>query len=394
LQWFFSRKKVFSADYNPKVDVIIPAYNEEMVICKTINAILNSAYQNYRIIVVDDGSTDQTYDFLLRDFIDNPKVKIFTIKNKGKSGALNFGISKSEGEIVVTLDADTLFLPDTMEKLVRRFWDSRVAAVAGNAKVGNRINILTRWQALEYITSQNSDRRAFEILNCISVVPGAVGAWRRSALLEVGGFSNNTLAEDADLTFGILKNGHRVAYEEEAIGLTEAPDSVKNFLKQRFRWMYGMLQTAWKYRGVFFKPRYGALGIFAIPNLLIFQIFFPLIAPLMDLMLLFSIAWAFWQRHNNQIDFSGAQTLKQIFMFYALFTVVDFFTAVVPFLLERKEDWKLLFWLPFQRFFYRQLIYFVAIKVVAVVIMGHLVHWEKIDRTNTVKEEVDLKIEA
>ena len=375
--------------YSPSVDVIIPAYNEEMVICRTVEAILHSTYWNYQIIVVDDGSKDRTYRRVQNAFGNHPQVTIYTKENGGKSDALNYGIARSFGEIIVTLDADTLFRPDTMEKLIRRFVDRRISAVAGNAKVGNRINILTRWQALEYITSQNFDRRAFEILNCISVVPGAVGAWRRSALLEAGGFSNSTLAEDADLTFSILKNGHRIAYDDEAIGLTEAPDSVKNFLKQRFRWMYGMLQTAWKHQDVFMRPRYGALGIFAIPNLLVFQIFFPLISPLMDLMLLFSVTWTLWQKQSHQVDFSNTQTFKQVLIFYALFTLVDLLTAAIPFLLERKEDWKLLFWMPLQRFFYRQLIYYVAIKSVATAIKGRFVGWGKFERTATVEEDAE-----
>ena len=389
VQWLHSRHgrfNKFCLGCNPTVDVIIPAYNEEKVITRTVQAILNSTYYNYHIIVVDDGSMDGTLQEVENNFGKNSLVTIYTKKNGGKSEALNFGIMKSSGEIVVTLDADTLFKSDTIEKLVRRFVDRRIAAVAGNAKVGNRTNILTRWQALEYITSQNLDRRAFEIINCITVVPGAVGAWRRSALIEAGGFSSSTLAEDADLTFSILKNGHYIAYDDEAIGLTEAPDTVKNFIKQRFRWMYGMMQTAWKHRGIFFRPRYGALGFFAIPNLLIFQIFFPLISPLMDLTLLVSIFWTLWQKQNHQIDFSTTQSFKQVLVYYVFFTVVDLLTAAIPFFLERKENWKLLLWMPLQRFFYRQLMYYVAIKTVISAIRGSLVGWGKFERTNTVNE--------
>ena len=388
-QWLHSRHGAFHRyllDHEPLVDVIIPAYNEEKVICRTVQAILNSTYHNYGIIVVDDGSKDKTLERLQNTFGNNAKVTIYSKENGGKSMALNYGILRSVGEIIVTLDADTLFQHNTIEKLVRRFVDKRIAAVAGNAKVGNRTNILTKWQALEYITSQNLDRRAFEIINCITVVPGAVGAWRRSALLESKGFSNSTLAEDADLTFSILRAGHHVAYDDEAIAFTEAPDSVKNFVKQRFRWMYGMLQTAWKHHDIFLKPRYGALGFFSIPNLVVFQIFFPLISPLMDLMLIVSIFWTLWQKQSHQVDFSNTQTFRQVLIFYTFFTLVDLITAAIPFLLERKEDWKLLFWMPFQRFFYRQLMYYVAIKSVATALKGRIVGWGKFERTNTVEE--------
>lgn len=390
-QWIYSRKGSFRKlclDYNPHVDVIIPAYNEENLITKTVNAILHSTYQNFHIYVIDDGSKDNTLEVLNNEFAKNPRVTILTKPNGGKSSALNYGIEKSVSDIIITLDADTLFHHDTIEKLVRRFVDQRVSAVAGNAKVGNRINILTRWQALEYITSQNLDRRAFELMNCISVVPGAIGAWRRSALLEAGGFSTDTLAEDADLTYAILKNGHQIAYDDEAIAFTEAPDSVKNFIKQRFRWMYGTLQTTWKHRDVFGRPRYGGLGLFAIPNVLIFQIFFPLISPLMDLMLIVSLWWAFWQKFNNQIDFSSGGTITQIIYFYIFFTVIDLLTALVPFALEHKEQLNLILWLPLQRFFYRQLMYYVAIKSVATAIKGRIVGWGKFERKATVEEEI------
>ena len=395
IQYVHSRYGKFNRyclNCNFLVDVIIPAYNEEKVILKTIEDILHSTYKNFQIIVVDDGSNDQTYQVVEKRFGKNPQVSIYTKRNGGKSDALNFGIERSIGEIIITLDADTLFRPNTIEKIVRRFVDRRIAAVAGNAKVGNRTNMLTRWQALEYITSQNFDRRAFELLNCISVVPGAVGAWRRSALIEAGGFSSDTLAEDADLTFAILENGHKVAYDDEAIGLTEAPDTVRNFLSQRFRWMYGTLQTAWKHKKVFFRPRYKALGFFAIPNTVIFQIFFPLISPLMDLMLLISVAWAFVQRQSHQIDFSADQSFRHILTYYIFFTLVDMLTAAIPFLLEHKEDWTLLFWMPLQRFFYRQLIYYVAIKSVATAVIGQVVGWGKFERTATVEEPVEERI--
>src|SRR6185436_12582996 len=157
---------------------------------------------------------------------------------------------------------------------------------------------------LEYITSQNLDRRAFALLNCISVVPGAVGAWRRKAVIRAQGFANETLAEDADLTLAILRSGYRVAYDDEAVAFTEAPDTVRGFLKQRFRWMYGTLQAAWKHIDTVFRPSYGALGMFAIPNVFIFQIIFPLISPIMDLAMIGSLAECLWQRYQHPVDYS------------------------------------------------------------------------------------------
>jgi len=373
-----------SSDFRPGVSVIIPAYNEEKVILKTIKSILASDYPRFDIIVVDDGSTDSTYKKIQTTFKNNPIVKIFIKPNGGKSEALNLGISKTKAEIVVTLDADTIFKPNTISKLVRNFDNPKVGAVAGNAKVGNRLNLLTYWQALEYITSQNLDRRAFTVMNCITVVPGSVGAWKRKAVIQAGGFSNRTLAEDADLTFFIIRLGYKVVYEDGAIAYTEAPDTVKGFVKQRFRWMYGTLQTAWKHKEAVNCPGCRALGFFAIPNIFIFQVFFPLISPFMDLTILVSLIWVTFQKIHHPLDYSATFAFKKLFYFYLLFLVVDFITSAIAFIFERKEDWTLLFWMFLQRFFYRQLMYYVAIKVALAAIKGKMVRWGKLERKATV----------
>ena len=378
-----SRCAVDADEFVPSVSVIIPAYNEERVICQTIHSLLDSDYSHLDIVVVDDGSSDDTARRVREDFRGHPRVRLFTKANGGKSQALNYGIAQTQADIVVTLDADTVFRRDTVRQLVRHFANPQVAAVAGNAKVGNRINLLTNWQALEYITSQNLDRRAFALLNCIAVVPGAVGAWRRALVIHAGGFADETLAEDADLTLAILRMGYTIKYEEGAIAFTEAPDTVRGFVKQRFRWMYGTLQAAWKHIDTLFRPRYGALGIFAIPNVLIFQILFPLISPVMDLLMVWSLVTAAWQRYQHPLDYT-TETLQRVLFYYALFFMLDVLTTLVAFLLERKEDWSLLVWLVFQRFLYRQLMYYVAIKSTLTVMRGTLVGWGKLERKATV----------
>lgn len=380
---YASYKKIASA-YNPTVSVIVPAYNEEKVIVKSVKALLRSTYQNFNIIVVDDGSSDDTYFVLKNNFFNNEKVIIITQPNRGKANALNLGIDQTDAEIIVALDADTLFLPDTMEKLIRGFVDNRVAAIAGNAKVGNRFNLLTRTQALEYITSQNLDRRAFDVMNCILVVPGSVGAWRRKALIEAGGFSSDTLAEDSDMTLTLIRHGYRVAYENEAVAFTEAPDSAISFLRQRFRWVYGTFQSIWKHREVYLKKKYGALGLFGLPNILIFQILFPLISPVMDFALILSFAWIGWRYFNQQVDISMTHDIRHILFYYLLFLSIDFIASIIPFILEKKEKWSLLFLIPLQRFFYRQLIYVAVIKAVLMALKGKLVGWGKLARKATV----------
>jgi cellulose synthase/poly-beta-1,6-N-acetylglucosamine synthase-like glycosyltransferase/peptidoglycan/xylan/chitin deacetylase (PgdA/CDA1 family)/spore germination protein YaaH len=373
--------------FKPSVAVIIPAFNEEKVIRRTVDAVLRSNYSNFEIILVDDGSMDSTLNVMQYFFSENPKVRIYSKSNAGKWSALNFGIEKTRAQVLVTLDADTIFRSSTIEKLIPYFSDLRVGAVAGNTKVGNRHNTLTRWQALEYITSQNLDRRAFDVMNCITVVPGSVGAWRRKAVLEAGGFSDRTLAEDADLTLSIIRLGYKVTYQERAVAYTEAPETIKDFLRQRFRWMLGTLQAAWKHADALFRPRYGALGIIALPNIFVFQIIFTLISPLMDLTILGSLTWALWQSAHHPVDYSAFFAVQKLVKYYLFFLAVDFLTSATAFALEKNEDWKLLFWLVPQRFFYRQLMYFVAFKVFFSALKGKIVGWGKLHRRATVSME-------
>ncbi len=374
----------YDPNYQPTVAVIVPAYNEDTVIVQTITSLLASDLPDFEIVVVDDGSTDQTAERVVESFAHEKRVRFFSKPNAGKPEALNFGVQHTRAEIVIALDADTVFTRDAISKLVRHFVNAKVGAVAGNAKVGNRINLLTRWQALEYITSQNLDRRAFNVLNCITVVPGAVGAWRRDLVLQAGGFTDLTLAEDADLTMAIRKLGYKVAYEDEAIGLTEAPDTVRGFIKQRFRWMYGTLQAAWKHKNAIFNPRYGSLGFIALPNIFIFQILFPLISPLMDLLMGLSLMTMVWNRLQHPAD-GTTDTLIRVSFFYALFLAIDFLAAALAFTLEEKENKRLLVWLFLQRFFYRQLMYYVAIKAILASLKGIAVGWNKVERKATVK---------
>jgi cellulose synthase/poly-beta-1,6-N-acetylglucosamine synthase-like glycosyltransferase/peptidoglycan/xylan/chitin deacetylase (PgdA/CDA1 family)/spore germination protein YaaH len=368
----------------PDVAVIVPAYNEEKVICQTIASLLTSTYGGrLEIVVVDDGSRDETYEAARRAFAGEPRLRIFSTPNGGKPAALNFGLRQTAAPIVVTLDADTLFRRDTIEKLVRHFADERVGAVAGNAKVGNRVNTLTKWQALEYVTSQNLDRRAFNLLNCITVVPGAVGAWRRDLVDEVGKFNTTTLAEDADLTIAIGKAGYRVVYDEEAIGLTEAPDTVRGLVRQRYRWMFGTAQAAWRHRDCLLNPRHRALGLVGLPNIVLFQVLFPLISPILDATLAFTLCATLlhaWQNPGSQL----AESLAETSLYYFLFTAIDFVTSALAFHLEPAEDKRLLAWLIPQRFVYRQLMYYVAVKSVLAALRGFEVGWGQLERKATV----------
>jgi cellulose synthase/poly-beta-1,6-N-acetylglucosamine synthase-like glycosyltransferase/peptidoglycan/xylan/chitin deacetylase (PgdA/CDA1 family) len=386
-QWLRSRRRERThagSDFAPFVSVIVPAYNEEMVIEQTLRSLLLSDYPSYEILVIDDGSQDNTSKLVAQKFGYEKRVKLFTVENAGKAAALNTGLRYSQGQIIIALDADTLFAPQTIGALAHRFYDRELGAIAGNAKVGNRTNIVTRWQALEYITSQNMDRRAFASLNCITVVPGAVGAWRRDLLEEVGGFAADTLAEDQDLTLQIRRLGYKIGYEEAAVAWTEAPDNLRSLAKQRFRWAYGTLQCMWKHLDALFRPRYGTLGFIAMPNVWIFQILFALISPVMDLMLVYTLASAALDRWQQPAGYSSTN-LQQVLFYYALFLAIDWISACFAFVLERRERWRLLWWLFLQRFCYRQVMYYVMIKSVTMAVRGPVVGWGKLERKATVE---------
>lgn len=371
----------------PFVSIIVPAFNEEKVIAQTVRSLLSSDYPSYEIIVVDDGSSDNTSEVIAAQFAGENRVRLFTLPNGGKAVALNFGLTHSKGDVIIGLDADTIFAADTISELARKFTDETVGAVAGNAKVGNRLNMITRWQALEYITSQNLDRRAFASLNCITVVPGAVGAWRRAALEKVGGFESNTLAEDQDLTLRIRKIGYRIEFAERAVAWTEAPDTFRGLSKQRFRWSFGTLQCMWKHRAALFNPRFGALGFIAMPNVWIFQILFPIISPVMDLMFVWTLIHFALQKIEHPKEYIAAD-VSTVVLFYLFFLVVDVLAASVGFLFERKENWRLLFLLPFQRFGYRQIMYSVMVRSIVAAVRGVFVGWNKLERKATVSESI------
>ena len=366
------------------VSVLIPAFNEAKVIAASVRQILASTHRKVRIIVIDDGSTDGTSDVVRASFAGDQRVSLVTTQNGGKARAINFGLAHADGDIIVVLDADTQFEPQTISRLVRWFADPAVGAVAGNAKVGNRLNMLTRWQALEYVTAQNLERRALATLGCITVVPGAVGAWRREAIVKLGGFPSNTLAEDQDLTIMVQRAGYKALFDQQAIAWTEAPDTMDGLAKQRFRWAFGTLQCLWKHRRVNLNPRYGALGLVAMPQVWMFQIALALLSPLIDLALIYQILRTLsdYLQHGEQFNSSNLMITAT---YYAVFMAVDLTAAVIAFLLEKKEDRSLLWWLVLQRFGYRQIMYYVVAKSVLRALQGRLVGWGKLERKATVK---------
>ena len=377
--------KEAAAEYAPPVAILVPAFDEETVIARTVRAALASEYPRLRVIVIDDGSSDATLAVARRTFakeVEAGRVLILEQANAGKAEALNRGLAQVEEEIFLGIDADTVISPTAVAQLVSHFIDARVGAVAGNTHVGNRVNLWTRWQALEYITSQNFERRALNVLNAVSVVPGAIGAWRTVAVREAGGFHPDTVAEDADLTMSLLERGYRVNYDDRALAYTEAPTSAGGLMRQRFRWSFGILQAVWKHRGAF--ARKGTLGWVALPNIIIFQILLPLTAPFIDL--LFLVAGLAYLVDRSFHPDADPTNFLRLAVFFAVFLIVDFAASLLAFALERQEgaskrDFWLLAHVWLQRFAYRQLFSVVLFRTVKRAIDGRQFSWDKLERT-------------
>jgi cellulose synthase/poly-beta-1,6-N-acetylglucosamine synthase-like glycosyltransferase/peptidoglycan/xylan/chitin deacetylase (PgdA/CDA1 family) len=383
---FRKRRNFAGPDYAPRVAVLIPAYNEEKVIVRTIRSVMMSNYKNIRIIVIDDGSKDNTYQAAIDAYpadIASGRLTVLTKPNGGKADALNYALDRTDEEVYIGIDADGVIAHDTITNLVCHFADPRIGAVAGNAKVGNRVNLWTRWQALEYITSQNFERRALDLFDVVMVVPGAIGAWRTSAVKAGGGYHTNTVAEDADLTMNLLEQGYWVIYEDRALAFTEAPVNMDGLMRQRFRWSFGILQAIFKHRGAIANRR--AMGLFALPNTVIFQILLPLVSPFIDLMFVAGVFNYLYDRHFHPEAASAASFLK-LLAFFLGFLLIDFTASALAFALERKHpaskgDAWLLFHIWIQRFTYRQVFSVVLFKTLKRAIDGKPFNWDKLERT-------------
>jgi cellulose synthase/poly-beta-1,6-N-acetylglucosamine synthase-like glycosyltransferase/peptidoglycan/xylan/chitin deacetylase (PgdA/CDA1 family) len=332
----------------PPVSVIVPAYNEQAGLEATVRSLVQADHPApIEVIIVDDGSTDDTPligDRLAREI---PNVRLVRRPNGGKPAALNTGIAHAAHEILVLVDGDTVFQRDTIGRLVGRLADPTVGAVSGNTKVANRRGLIGRWQHLEYVIGFNLDRRMFDILECMPTVPGAIGAFRRQALVSVGGLSTDTLAEDTDLTMAICRAGWRVVYEETAIAWTEAPSSLRQLWRQRYRWCYGTLQSMWKHRRALSdRGRSGRFGRRCLPYLTVFQVVLPLLAPAVDLFALYGLIFL------NPVTVATS---------WLTFAAGQALAAAYALRLDG-ERLSTLWVLPLQQVVYRQLMYLVVVQ--------------------------------
>jgi cellulose synthase/poly-beta-1,6-N-acetylglucosamine synthase-like glycosyltransferase len=344
------------------VTVIVPAYNESAGIEAAVRSLVASDHP-VEVIVVDDGSSDGTAD--PGESLRLPGVQAIRQPNAGKPAALNTGLLAASYELVVMVDGDTVFEPDAVRWIVQPFADPAVGAVSGNAKVGNRGGLLGRWQHIEYVVGFNLDRRLFDLAECMPTVPGAVGAFRRSALQRIGGLSDVTLAEDTDLTMALCRDGWRVVYEERAVAWTEAPASIGALWRQRYRWCYGTLQAMWKHRGAWIqRGQSGKLGRRGLTYLMLFQVLLPLLAPVVDVFALYGLLFL------NPYRVLGV---------WAGFVLVQLGMGFYAFRLDGERPGPL--WsLPLQQFVYRQLMYLVVIQSVFTALAGSRLRWQRMER--------------
>ncbi|MGQ4382641.1 bifunctional polysaccharide deacetylase/glycosyltransferase family 2 protein [Streptomyces sp. SAS_270] len=348
------------------VSVIVPAYNEKECIENTINSLTQSTHP-IEIIVVDDGSTDGTA--ALVEAMGVPNVRVIRQENAGKPAALNNGVRNASYDIVVMMDGDTVFEPDTVRQLVQPFANEDVGAVAGNAKVGNRDTVIGAWQHIEYVMGFNLDRRMYDLLRCMPTIPGAIGAFRRDAVLEVGGMSEDTLAEDTDITIAMHRKGWRVVYQEHARAWTEAPGSLKQLWSQRYRWSYGTMQALWKHRkSLTDKGPSGRFGRVGMPLVVIFQIVTPVFAPLIDVFTVYSMIF---------VDFWAS------LLAWLAVLAVQLLCAAYAFRLDR-EKYRYLLMMPLQQLAYRQMMYLVLIHSSITALTGGRLRWQKLKRTGEV----------
>lgn len=372
------RRPQILPEFRPRVTVVIPAFNEEQAVARCIGSVLASDYSNFDVMVIDDGSQDETISEVLH-FCRDPRVAVYAQFNQGKWSALNVAVWNARSDIVICIDADTEIDPQAIGHLARQFVDPRVGAVAGKVTVANRGNLLTRLQALEYVTAQNFDRRAFDLVNGIFVVPGAIGAWRTSAVRKAGGFRNDTLTEDADLTIAVNRAGYRVSYEEKAIAYTRAPETVRALLGQRLRWSLGLLQCVWKHKRAFWERR--AVGMITIPDMLISGYLFPLLAPVADAFVLLLLYRALSPAWTGEVGVAVYDTSNHLILAYMVLPVLDLFAAAYAIRADKHESLGLLWLFPFQRLFYRQLLYFSVFRSVLRALTGSLAGWGRVSRS-------------
>jgi biofilm PGA synthesis N-glycosyltransferase PgaC len=358
----------------PFVSIIVPVYNEEKVVKNSIKSLLELNYSNYEIIIVNDGSNDKTKQVaeslvgFQKGLRGDVKISLIDKPNGGKSSALNAGIKHSKAEIVLCMDGDSQLSPDSIAIAVRHFTNPEIGAVAGNVKVLNRRKLFTDLQALEYIEGLNMARSAQSFVKLVNIIPGPIGLFRKKAVEESGYYSDETFAEDADLTLKILANGWKIYYEPNSISYTEAPEKLSQLLKQRYRWTRGILQSIRKHKKLMFNPTINFGDTF-----ILWTMFYEaLIWPAMNIAanLFFIIAAMFF----------GLTSL--IFFWWAGLAFLDLVTALYCVAVE-KEEFRLVSYSLIYRMFFILMIDVSKLMSTIEEFLGIRMTWGKLERVGS-----------
>ncbi|MCH7649400.1 MAG: glycosyltransferase family 2 protein [Thaumarchaeota archaeon] len=351
----------------PLLTILVPAYNEEKVIARTLDSILNTDYPQKEVIAIDDGSKDKTLEIMNRYY---DRVKVIHKENGGKASALNYGLAFARGDYVVIVDADTVLAPQSLKHLTKGFQNgSHIAAVAGNIKVRNKINWLTWCQALEYIVSIQIVRRAFDYFGAITIIPGALGVFKKSFLVESGAYDKNTIVEDFDATIKVLKSGNVIQGTTQGIAYTEVPQRISDFVKQRRRWYRGNLQVAQRHADVLTNPKFGFLQQIAYPYMIISMIVMPFAGILVMINAVISILMGDWQ------------FVLQIF---ALFVGLQYLQSALAIRIDR-DDPKVILFSIFFVLGYKQLMDVLLIRAIFETLFKKKARWTHAQRIGFTK---------
>ncbi|MEM3407755.1 MAG: glycosyltransferase [Nitrososphaerota archaeon] len=326
----------------PKISIIIPARNEEKFIRNSIQSVLEADYPNKEIIVIDDSSIDRTFEIASFYIPKGVKVLKRNVSSGSKASAINYGIAHSTGDIILSIDADTIIEYKSLKELIKKFNDSKVLAVSGNVRIltgeSGKKNILTKFQAYEYLLSMETGRRYASLLNTLLIIPGAMGAFRRKECYEMGLFDRDTITEDFDITMKIRKIG-KIVFAEKAISWTYCPDEWKKWIRQRIRWSYGQIETLWKHKDTLFKYHFSTPFVAAFYDMIF-----------MDIILLFiRLLWTPYLLISHINIFPYLMILT--FILYLFNEAIIAITAGL--LSPRKEDLKYSYLIPFMIIFYR-----------------------------------------
>jgi biofilm PGA synthesis N-glycosyltransferase PgaC len=354
-----------------RVTVLVPVYNEEVVIVAAVRSLLALDYPALDILIVDDGSTDETFALAtaMQGEYGGATVRVVRKRNGGKASALNTGIALARTRFVLCMDGDSRLTPDSLRYAMRHFADPRVGAVAGNVKVVNRTNLWTRLQALEYIEGLNLARRAQGFMRAVNIVPGPIGVFRRDVLAAVGGYDTDTYAEDADVTLKVLTAGWHIVYEPRAVAWTEAPESLLDLIKQRYRWTRGILQALRKRRSWLASPRGGVVVWGSLLAMLFEAIIWPAVNVLGNLF--FALAAL------------SAGAPAGILSWWALLTMLDTAAALYAVTMEG-EELSLVPYAVVYRFFFISLVDVAKLFATFEQLLNTRMSWGKLERVGRI----------